>query len=135
SFSTTTLPSWAVTSLVPQEMTVARLPVVSLLLGLCGIVALVSMSVLLSNLRIGESIRWCGAHSIVIYLAFFLPMATTRTVLLKLGIIPDVGTVSLLVWLAAVIGPVVLFVLIQRLGIGRFLFVRPQWARMQPVRN
>ncbi len=134
SFSTASLPAWASAGLGVTEMAVARLPVVSLLLGLCGIVALVSMSVLLCNLRIGEFIRWCGAHSIVIYLAFFLPMAVTRTVLLKLGVIPDVGTVSLLVWLAAVTGPVVLFVLVRRLGIGRFLFERPQWARMQPVR-
>ncbi len=132
-FSTAMLPGWAGIGSGQQQMAVAHLPVVSLFLGLCGIVALVSMSVLLCNLRIGESIRWCGAHSIVIYLAFFLPMATTRTVLLKLGIIPDVGTLSLLVWVAAVTGPVVLFVLVRRLGIGRFLFQRPQWARVQPV--
>ena len=28
-------------------------------------------------------LRFCGEHSIVIYLAFFLPMATTRTLLLQ----------------------------------------------------
>ena len=42
-------------------------------------------------------LRFCGKHSIVIYLAFFLPMASTRTLLLKTGIIPDIGMVSLIV--------------------------------------
>ena len=42
-----------------------------------------------------------GANSIVIYLAFFLPMAATRIVLLKTGIITDLGTISLLVTVAA----------------------------------
>lgn len=129
------LPGGIADGLDQAGFAVSRLPVVSLLLGLCGIVVLVTMSVLLSNLHLGESIRWCGAHSIVIYLAFFLPMATTRVVLLKLGIISDVGTVSLLVWLAAVIGPVMLFMLVRRLGIGGFLFERPQWARMEPARH
>ena len=45
-----------------------------------------------------------ASNSIVIYLAFFLPMAATRIVLLKTGIITDLGTVSLLVTLAGVIG-------------------------------
>ena len=43
-----------------------------------------------------KPLRWLGAHSIVVYLAFFLPMALARTVLLKSGIITDIGTISLL---------------------------------------
>ena len=42
-------------------------------------------------------LRYCGQNSIVIYLAFFLPMAATRIALLKTGIITDLGTISLLV--------------------------------------
>ena len=39
--------------------------------------------------RIGStSLRFCGEHSIVIYLAFFLPMAATRTLLLRTGTDP-----------------------------------------------
>ena len=36
-----------------------------------------------------DFLRYCGEHSIVIYLAFFLPMATTRTLLLQTGWIHD----------------------------------------------
>ena len=134
-FPLSALPDWLVAGSKYQQFSFAMMPVVSLVLGVGGIVVLVSMSVLLSNLRIGEFIRWCGAHSIVIYLAFFLPMAVTRIALLKLGIIPDVGTMSLIVWIAAVTGPVVLFRLIQRTGIGGFLFERPVWARLEPARQ
>ncbi|MEM6463016.1 MAG: acyltransferase family protein [Pseudomonadota bacterium] len=124
---------WPVTD--TTQITVSMLPFVSLALGVAGIVALVSTSVLLANLRLAEFIRWCGAHSIIIYLAFFLPMAFTRVALLHLGIITDVGTISLLVWIAAIVGPVVLFWLVQRTGFGVFLFERPGWARLERVRQ
>ncbi len=49
-------------------------------------------------------LRYCGRNSIVIYLAFFLPMALSRTLLLKTGWIADIGVVSLLVTATGVIG-------------------------------
>ena len=60
----------------------------------------------------------------MIYLAFFLPMASTRTLLLKTGLIPDIGTVSLIVTLAGVVGAL----LIWRAALmakANFLFERP----------
>ena len=102
----------------------------SLLLGLAGSAAVVTMAGLLSRLNWTRPLEWIGAHSIVIYLAFFLPMAVARTILLKLGIITDIGAISALTWIAAVAGPVVLYVMIQWTGIGRFLFERPAWARI-----
>jgi uncharacterized membrane protein YcfT len=49
-------------------------------------------------------------------------------VLLKLGIIDDVGSMSLIVTIAALLGPVLLYELTQRSGWGRYLFERPAWA-------
>ncbi|MCY6383102.1 acyltransferase family protein [Hoeflea prorocentri] len=112
------------------KVAISMLPFVSLVLGIGGVIVLVSASALLSSHRWAGFIGWCGSHSIVIYLAFFLPMAVTRVVLLKLGIIPDVGTISLLVWIAAIAGPLILFWLVETTGFGRFLFERPQWARV-----
>ena len=114
----------------------ADLPLVSLGLGLAGALAIVTGAALLAKGRAGETLRWLGEHSIVIYLAFFLPMAVSRTVLLKLGIITDVGTISALVTLAGILGPVVLYMLVRWTGYGRFLFERPNWARIdQPTRR
>ena len=110
---------------------ISDLPIVSLLLGLVGALAIISVSSLLSLLParnwLHRGLSWLGAHSIVVYLAFFLPMAIVRTVLLKFGI-GDIGTVSLLTTASGVIGPVILYGLIQWSGYGQFLFRRPGWA-------
>ena len=110
---------------------ISDLPVVSLLLGLVGALAIISISSLLSLLSarnwLHRGLSWLGAHSIVVYLAFFLPMAIARTALLKLGI-GDIGTVSLLTTASGVIGPVILYGFIQWSGYGQFLFRRPGWA-------
>ena len=57
--------------------------------------AIVTMGTLLARMQWLNFLRYCGEHSIVIYLAFFLPMAATRTLLLKTGLIHDIGTISL----------------------------------------
>src|SRR5690606_13484620 len=90
---------------------VSDLPIMSLLLGLIGALAIISISSLLSLLSdknwLHRGLSWLGAHSIVVYLVFFLSMAIARTILLKVCFL-DVGTVSLLTPASGVIGPVVL---------------------------
>lgn len=108
----------------------AVLPVVSLLLGVAGTMAIVAVSAMVAKAPWSAGLNWLGAHSIVIYLAFFLPMAVSRAVLLRLGLFEDVGTVALLVTVAGMAGPVVLYGLVQWTGYGRFLFERPGWARI-----
>jgi uncharacterized membrane protein YcfT len=110
---------------------VAELPVVSLVLGFLGACAVISVGTLVSRMPVMRWLTWLGAHSIVIYLAFFLPMATTRAVLLKLGLVHDIGTIGLLVTAAGVTGPVILYVLVQWSGYGRWLFERPAWASIE----
>jgi uncharacterized membrane protein YcfT len=106
------------------------LPVVSLILGLAGALAIVALATLIAQGLASVPLRWLGKHSIVVYLAFFLPMAASRALLLKLGIITDVGTISVLVTLSGIVAPVLLYALIQWSGYGRFLFERPAWARV-----
>ena len=104
------------------------LPFVSLALGLVGAAAVVAVAALMAKTELFQSLRYCGANSIVIYLAFFLPMAATRTILLKTGIITDLGTVSLIVTAAGVIGALVWYWAVRRTPF-RFLFERPAWAQ------
>jgi uncharacterized membrane protein YcfT len=114
----------------------ADLPLVSLALGMAGALAIVTGATLIADSLPARPLRWLGEQSIVVYLAFFLPMAVSRAVLLKLGIVTDVGTVSLLVTMAGIVGPVLLYATIQWSGWGRFLFERPQWARIdRPLRR
>lgn len=107
---------------------IAELPFVSILLAMAGIAVVISVAALISEKRWSGWLTWLGAHSIVVYLAFFLPMAVTRTVLLRTDLIPDIGTMSLITTIAAVVGPVVLYGMVKWSGYGNFLFERPQWA-------
>ncbi|GKX33275.1 MAG: acyltransferase [Rhizobiaceae bacterium MnEN-MB40S] len=124
---------WLFTEWTPGNGAAAsQWPGVSFAVGLTGAAALIAICAALDRYRLARAIRWCGAHSIVIYLAFFLPMAASRVILVKSGLIDNVGAVSLLVWIAAVVGPAVLFLLVETTGYGRFLFERPGWARLKP---
>ena len=60
-------------------------------------------------------------------------MAASRMVLLKTGWIADIGALSVLVTLAGVIGPIVLFWAVRHTPF-RFLFERPKrfWLTPKP---
>ena len=106
----------------------SQLPFVSLMLGGMGALAIICGSVLLSKFSWTGFLEYLGRNSIVVYLAFFLPMAVSRAILLKFAPFLDIGTVSALVTMAAAIGPVIFYWMIQWSGYGRFLFHRPAWA-------
>jgi uncharacterized membrane protein YcfT len=105
-------------------------PFVSLTLGLIGAVAVVSVSALMAKSDFAAPLRWLGKNSIVVYLAFFLGMAAARSVLLKLNLVPDLGTVALLVTASGIAGAVLWFLAVRNTPL-KFLFARPQWARLQ----
>jgi uncharacterized membrane protein YcfT len=99
-------------------------PLVSLALGLAGAGAIIVTGTLLARMRWPSFLRYCGEHSIVIYLAFFLPMAATRTLLLREGWIQDIGTISLIVTVAGVLGAIAVWRVALALH-ADFLFERP----------
>jgi uncharacterized membrane protein YcfT len=112
-------------------------PLISLVLGLAGACAIVTIGTLLARAHWLTSLRFCGKHSIVIYLAFFLPMAATRTLLLRAGLIHDIGTISLIVTIVGVVGALAIWRIALKAG-ANFLFERPTafWIaskRVQPA--
>ena len=111
----------------------STLPGISLALGLIGAVAVVTISALLAKLRLMSFLRYAGQNSIVIYLAFFLPMAATRTFFIKTQILSDIGAITLIVTAMGVIFPLLLHGFVKRYQIGLFLFERPGWARLKPA--
>ena len=115
---------WALVNGGLVELGFSEWPLLSLALGLAGAFAIVTMGTLLARMRWLNFLRFCGEHSIVIYLAFFLPMAATRTLLLKAGVIHDIGTVSLIVTVAGVAGALAIWRVALRAG-ANFLFERP----------
>jgi uncharacterized membrane protein YcfT len=112
----------------------SQLPFVSLGLGLIGACAVVSFAALLAKVSLFDPLRFCGRNSIVIYLAFFLPMAATRTLLLRTGVVHDIGVVSLIVTAAGVLGSLAIWWAARGTRFD-FLFVRPApfWIAPRPM--
>ncbi|SNS44420.1 Uncharacterized membrane protein YcfT [Tardiphaga sp. OK246] len=117
------LAAWALVNAALVYDGCSEWPVISLMLGFAGAVAIIVMGTLLAKMQWLGFIRFFGEHSIVIYLAFFLPMATSRALLLKFSPF-DIGTISLLVTLCGVIGALVIWRLALMVR-ANFLFERP----------
>jgi uncharacterized membrane protein YcfT len=111
-----------------------QMPFISLALGLAGACAVVTVSALMTLHDVFKPLRYCGRNSIVIYLAFFLPMAATRTLLLKTHLLADVGSMSVVITTAGVIGALALF-WVTRGTWAKFLFERPAifWLTAKPA--
>ncbi|VIO81123.1 acyltransferase family protein [Bradyrhizobium ivorense] len=115
---------WALVNGGLVGLDVSEWPIVSLALGLAGACAIIVTGTLLARAQWLTFLRFCGEHSIVIYLAFFLPMAASRTLLLRFGVIHDIGLVALIVTAVGVAGSLVIW----RLALAaraNFLFERP----------
>jgi uncharacterized membrane protein YcfT len=115
---------WVVVNGSLVELAASEWPLVSLALGLAGACAIIVTGTLLARMQWLNFLRYCGEHSIVIYLAFFLPMAATRTLLLRSALIPDIGMVSLIVTVVGVVGALAIWRIALALH-ANFLFERP----------
>lgn len=120
---------WAVIDAVLVSLELHFINWIGLVLGLAGAAAVVLLSSLLAATSVGALLRAAGRRSLTIFASFFLGMAATRTVLLKLFPQADTGLIALGVFAAALATPFVLAWLIERSGHGRFLVERPSWAR------
>jgi uncharacterized membrane protein YcfT len=120
------LAAWALINGAAVFGGVAEWPIVSLALGTAGAMAIVAVAALIAGGRVAEPLRYAGERSIVVYLAFFLPMVVTRLVLLKTGVITDIGWIALIVTVVGVVAPLVFHMIVMKTGWGTFLFVRPK---------
>ncbi len=127
------LAAWAVAHGILVFAGMSDMPAMSLILGFAGACAVIVTGTLLARMHWLEWLRYLGEHSIVVYLAFFLPMAVTRILLLKLGIIQDIGVISIIVTMAGILGSLVIWWWARRTGLN-FLFERPQRYWIAPPR-
>jgi uncharacterized membrane protein YcfT len=126
--------SWGMVNAFMVFAGYSGLPFVSLALGLTGAAVVIRFSALLSLMRICDPLRYCGEHSIVIYLAFFLPMAATRSALLKTNLVTDIGSISVIVTADGVLGSLCMFWALRN-GWTGFLYERPQFLRLTAKRR
>lgn len=125
---------WAIVNYLIVRSGFSEWPLISLALGFAGAGAIIVAGTLLARKQWLNGLRFCGEHSIVIYLAFFLPMATTRTLLLKFLPMADVGAVSLIVTVSGVCGALAIWWLALKAR-GDFLFERPAAFSIAPKRR
>jgi uncharacterized membrane protein YcfT len=112
----------------------ANRPGISLVLGFLGAGAIIAVSALLAQRGLASFVRSCGEHSLPIYLVFFLPMAATRVIINKSGLIPDAGTEAAIVTAVAIGGALLIHRLVMPTRM-RFLFERPEALRLKPQLN
>lgn len=125
--------AWALFNGVMVDLGYSQLPAIGLSLGFLGALAVVALSTLLSTIDWARPLRYAGRSSIVIYLAFFLPMAATRVLLLKFAPGLDLGLVALVVTASGVLAPLFFYAVVKDTPL-RFLFKRPAWAKLEPAR-
>ena len=106
----------------------------SLVVGLVGCMAVIAAGVLLSRVSWMDWLRYLGEHSIVTYLAFFLPMGALIITMKRSGPWFDPGTTALLLAILSTAVAVLLHHLTARTGL-RFLFERPAWATLPERRK
>lgn len=112
----------------------AELPLVSLVLAFAGAAAVIATAALICDIPAFRPLGYCGRHSIVVYLAFLIPVTVSRKILVLTGWIDDVGWMSLVATLGGVVGALAMYWLARGTRL-RFLFERPRWAWIAPRRG
>ncbi|MCS6757902.1 MAG: hypothetical protein MO852_01410 [Candidatus Devosia euplotis] len=79
-------------------------------------------------------LRWMGSKSLIVYVAFVLPLSISRTLLIRFGLL-DPTLLTGLVMAIVMISPLVLYELVKCTGWGNFLFERPDWAHLPGTRR
>lgn len=122
---------WSLTNSFFLWLDLTQIPIVSLILGLTGALALILVASMLSSIHFMSWIEYLGKNSIVIYVGFGVPMIFLRKVLLSSGIITDIDVASLLLTVLAITGALALLWLTRNTW-ADFLFRRPAWISFSP---
>lgn len=122
---------WLACHMIGLSRGFTEIPGLTLLFGLAGAFAVTVFSFALARGRAFGWLAAIGRNSLAIYVAFLIPLAMSRHVLVRFAGFSDPGWVALAVFLLAVLACLLLAQLAPRLGLG-FLFARPGWARLTP---
>jgi uncharacterized membrane protein YcfT len=100
-----------------------------LVFGFLGIGAVVLLSSLLARHAWSEPLRRLGAHSIVVYLGFYVPMLVILRGFRLWAPQADVNLVATSAWAGSIAVALLTYWLLRRTPL-RFIYERPAWARL-----
>ena len=120
---------WAVINQSFVALMLHEKPGISLVLGFAGTAAVMGVGALLQGRRSMAWLAYLGRHSIVVFLAFYIPMVAAAKLLWKFHPPLDAGTQALLIVVAGVAAPIALSWVVRRTPL-RLLFERPSWAKV-----
>ena len=126
--------AWAVFNAWAVYAGVALEPLPGIALGFAGALAVIGGSALLARARILNALRYAGQHSLPVYLAFFLPMAAARTLIIKAGWTGNIDAACLVIATVAIVTPLALHYWLQKTPL-KFLFERPPAFRLRTPRT
>ena len=119
---------WALFNTLGLVTGLASVPVIELVFAGLGIAAVIMFCVAITRgeagTMLGDALIYCGRNSIVIYLAFTIFMAITRTILVKMNLGFDGGMMAIASATAGLFGALILHALVRNTPL-KFLFVRP----------
>ncbi|MAU60856.1 MAG: acyltransferase [Parvibaculum sp.] len=99
-----------------------------LLMGFAGGAAAVMLVSVLAAKGFAGPLTFVGKHSLYIFLSFFLPMAATRILMVKLGF-ENGDLITLVATAMAVISPIIAYRLVEKTPLS-FFYVRPDAFRL-----
>lgn len=123
--------AWLACHAIGFRLGLTEIPGLTLLFGLAGAVSVTALSVVLAQARLYGWLAAIGRQSLAIYVAFLIPMAISRHVLIGYAGLSDPGWVGFTVFLFSVVVCLLLARVAPTIGLG-FLFVRPSWVRLSP---
>ena len=104
-----------------------------LLMGVAGASAAIMLVAIAASKNLAAPLTFVGKHSLYIFLSFFLPMAATRMVLVKLGM-ENGDLITLIAMTVAVVAPVIAYRIVANTPLD-FLFTRPDMFRLTAPRG
>ena len=130
------LMAWAVVNWWAVTLGLHEQVITSFVFGMAGATAVCVVSSLLTRFKAADFLRYCGQHSIVIYLTYVFPLVLMeRFVLPKFGApFGDIGLASALALILAVGLPLMFHALIRGTVLN-FLYVGPKWASLTAKRS
>jgi uncharacterized membrane protein YcfT len=121
---------WCVVNGIAVKLTITDVPVVHLVMGFSGALAVLIFSALVAGMRSMEWLRYIGQHSIVVYLAFFFPMIVARKIIMDFQLLEGPGNIAFAITVLSTLGAFMIYWAVRRTPL-RFLFERPQWATLK----